>query len=219
MTDALAGALAGLIRTLIALLVVALGAGVTAVVVQDGPEALIPLVQAQLQRVVALVDQTSGAQARADDSPSGPQEAATPPAAEPPLYLSEEQAKPARRKNSPAAASPGRLVPVATASAVPVRKASLVRGGEARPETGAAANDAPSGWDSLHARLQRLGVVRWHLESVADGSTCRVRFRCELPHPVRPTWRRFLQAEGATPQEAIGRVLAVLEKNAAAKKH
>ena len=218
MTDALAGALAGLIRTLIALLVVALGAGVTAVVVQDGPEALLQLAQAQLQRVVAMVDQAPGAQARADESPSGLQEAATPPAAELPLYLPEEQAEPARRENSPAAATPGRLVPVATASSVPVRNASLVRGGEAHPESGAAANDVSGGWDSLHARLRRLGVVRWHLESVADGSACRVRFRCELPHPVRPTWRRFLQAEGTTPQEAINRVLAVLEKNTVAKK-
>jgi len=197
-----AQALAGLLRTLTALLVVALAAGLTAVVVQGGPQALLELAQQQLGRLLALADRGTTASAQAADEQ---QQAAAPrqpvPPEPPPLYHPEEQA-PAPGDSS-AASAPGPLVPV--------KPASFARRSLSPAEKSPGSPRPGTDWDALQHQLGRLGVVRWQLESL-PGEPPQVRFRCEVPHPVRPGWVQFFQAQAPSPAEAIARVLAALRR-------
>ncbi len=202
MANALAETVAGLLRTITALLVVALAAGLTAVVVQGGPEALLELGRQQLGRLLALADQGTAAAAQAAPAQRQASAAENPAVpVPPPLYHSEREAAP-RDDDAPASAA-GTLVPVQTASFV----REDTTGDDSAPGAEPLAN-----WNALERELRQLGVTRWRLECVPEGRGPRVRFRCEVPCSVRPGWVRFVQAEATTPREAIARVLAALRR-------
>ncbi len=197
----MAQALAGLLRTLTALLVVALAAGLTAVVVQGGPEALLELAQNQLGRLLTLADQGATAPAQAADGQQPPETQEPLPPEPPPLYHPGEETPPPGKDSS--AAAPGPLVPV--------KPASFVHSSRTSEDRSPAASLSVADWNTLQRQLDRLGVMRWQLQTL-PGEPVRVRFRCEVPHPVRPGWMQFFQAEGATPAEAIAQVLAALQR-------
>ena len=54
-------------------------------------------------------------------------------------------------------------------------------------------------WTAIHARIEELGIVSFHMDSLTDG---RVRFTCWLPRD-RPGLTQRIEAVAATKTEAV----------------
>lgn len=109
----------------------------------------------------------------------------------------------APRANPPRAAVPARPRPLVRAKAPdepnPARPARLSM--PSPEQLGVAVHSAASNpdWTALHARMKQLGVVSFHMDTVADG---RARFTCWMPGG-QPGLTQRIEAVAATQDEAV----------------
>jgi hypothetical protein len=120
-----------------------------------------------------------------------------------PAFAPQNNPAPAVPASAPRAAAPARPQPLVRAKApdepTPARPAPLTM---PSPEAlGVAVRPAASGpdWTALHARMQELGAVSFHMDALPDG---RHRFTCWLPQG-QPGVTQRIEALAATEAEAV----------------